>query len=309
MRLFGALALAHVPGTPGSHTTISTKSSPVAPMQTQTYSGLQTIRVSFASEHVLHVELNRPRQLNSMNTQFWSDMSTCFASIQLDPNVRAVVLSGGESRHFTAGLDLTDKEQLDTSANDVARGAVGFAVKLKTMQDAFNRIESCDRPVIVAVHGACVGGGIDLISACDIRYCTKDSTFTVKEVDIGIAADLGTLQRLPKIVGNHSIVREWALTARFFPAQEALSAGLVSRVLDTKADLIAEALKTAELIASKSPIATLGTKHLLNYSRDHSVEEGLRYTAVWNAAMINTEDVGIAVAASLAKKKPVFSKL
>ncbi|KAJ3130352.1 putative enoyl CoA hydratase [Nowakowskiella sp. JEL0407] len=177
------------------------------------------------------------------------------------------------------------------------------------MQNGFTAIEKCKFPVIAAVHGACVGGGVDLISACDIRYCTSDAIFSVKEVDLAIPADMGTLQRLPKITGNHSLVREWCFTGKTFTASDAMNVGLVSRIFESKEKMFEEAMKTAIEIGSKSPVATLGTKHLLNYSRDHTVDEGLNYTALWNSAMIHTEDVTKSIEAAKKKNLPKFSKL
>ncbi|KAL2913826.1 hypothetical protein HK105_206705 [Polyrhizophydium stewartii] len=270
----------------------------------------ETVRVTFPAEHVAHVELARTKQLNSMTTKFFNEFIEVFEAIRIDNSVRAVVVSAEtHARGFTAGLDLKESADFPKSGDDPAREAIRFLPKVQQLQRSFNVIEKCDKPVIAAVHGFCIGGGIDLIAACDIRFCSKDARFTVKEVDIGIAADLGTLQRLPKIVGNHSWVRDICYTARFVPAQEALQFGLVSRVLDDKEQLIKAALETAKLIASKSPVAVLGTKHLLNYSREHTVEEGLQYTAVWNSVMINTQDMAVAVASSLSKQPAVFAKL
>ncbi|KNC98184.1 uncharacterized protein SPPG_06587 [Spizellomyces punctatus DAOM BR117] len=274
------------------------------------YAEFQTLRITSPSEHVLHVELNRPKQMNSMNHQFWHDMRDVFRRIRADTNVRAVVISGGECRMFTAGLDLKAfGSTFTTGDEDPARKALNFLPLVHDMQESFTAIENCMRPVIVAVHGACIGGGIDLITACDIRFATKDAFFSIKEVDIGLAADIGTLQRLPKVVGNDSWVRELAFTGRNFGVAEALQFGLVSKIVENKQDLVAEAIKTATFIATKSPIAVVGTKQVLNYSRDHTTAEGLQYVGLWNAAMTNTQDIPIAIQANLAKTKPVFPKL
>lgn len=176
-------------------------------------------------------------------------------------------------------------------------------------QDSFTSIERCPKPVVAAIHGACIGGGVDLISACDVRYATKDAFFQIKEVDVGLAADVGTLQRLPRIVGGDSLVRELCYTARKLGADEALRCGLVSRLLEDKDAVVAAAVQTAELIAEKSPVAVQGTKHNLIYARDHSVPESLRYMATWNAAMLQSEDVMKAAVAAISKEKPKFKKL
>ncbi len=157
------------------------------------------------------------------------------------------------------------------------------------MQESFTAIEKCPQPVIAAVHSACIGGGVDLLCACDIRYASKDSFFSIKEVDVGLAADVGTLQRMPKIVGNEGFVRELAYTARRFDAKEAFERGFITRVLECKDATLKAALETAEVIASKSPVAVVGTKRFLVHARDHTVQEGLEYAANWNMVMLETE--------------------
>lgn len=155
--------------------------------------------------------------------------------------------------------------------------------------------------MVVAVHGLCLGAGMDIIAAADIRLCSSNAIFSIKEVDVGLAADVGSLQRLPSKVSNDSLLRELCLTARNFGSDEALSLGLVSRVIQGgRAEVTAAGLALAHVIASKSPIATLGTKHLLNYSKDHSVDEGLAYTTVWNMAMLQASDLTEAFAAWVA---------
>jgi delta(3,5)-delta(2,4)-dienoyl-CoA isomerase len=177
------------------------------------------------------------------------------------------------------------------------------------MQGAFNAIEQCNKPVIVGINGLCIGGGIDFITACDIRICSKDAVFSVREVDVGLAADLGTLQRLPRVVGNQSWVRDICLTGRNFDAKEAFENGLVSRIVNDEQSLFAECNKLAEIIASKAPLATLGTKHLLNYSQDHSISDGLQYTKVWNSVMLNSPDTLQAAMSALSRKFGTFPKL
>ncbi|CAG8553169.1 4171_t:CDS:10 [Paraglomus brasilianum] len=269
----------------------------------------ETLAVSFLAEYVISVQLNRAEKLNAFNSALWRDLKECFTVIKDDSTVRAVILSAA-GKHFTAGLDLNDFPTVDMKEDyDSARQAHRLRLIIKSMQESITVAETCDKPIITVTHGACLGAGIDLITACDIRYCSRDAYFCVKEVDISIAADLGTLQRLPKATGNDSAVRELCLTARRQVYQEAASIGLISKVLDSKEAAIAEATKTAILIASKSPVATTGTKHLLNYSRDHSVAEGLAYTLAWSQAMTNTRDIPEAIDAVLGKRKPTFSKL
>uniref|UniRef100_T1JKI9 Delta(3,5)-Delta(2,4)-dienoyl-CoA isomerase, mitochondrial n=1 Tax=Strigamia maritima TaxID=126957 RepID=T1JKI9_STRMM len=193
---------------------------------------------------------------------------------------------------------------------DIARKARFMKKLVSDYQSSFTAIENCNKPVIAAIHGACIGGGVDMVTACDIRYCTQDAWFQIKEVDIGLAADVGTLQRLPKIVGNDGLVRELSYTARKFYANEAAQIGMVNRILPSKEDLLLCAFETAILIASKSPVAVQGTKIHLNYSRDHTVQEGLDYMANWNMTHLLSEDLMKAAmaAATKANDPPIFAK-
>ncbi|KAJ3394796.1 putative enoyl CoA hydratase [Lobulomyces angularis] len=253
---------------------------------------------------ICHLILNRPKKLNSMNVKFWDEFRHFFKTLKHNKNVKVVVITGS-GKSFTAGLDLVDGPNL-AFAGDQARSALKFLDLVTEMQESFTSIEKCGKIVLVGIHG---GGGIDLITACDIRYCTNDAKFSVKEVDIGIAADVGTLQRLPKVVGNQSWVKEICLTGRYFSGEEAVTHGLCSKTFDNKEEMTKNLFLLAKTLSLKSPIALIGTKKILDYSRDHSVEDGLEMVAVWNSSMLNTEDVGVAISASMAKSKPVFSKL
>ncbi|XP_051631226.1 delta(3,5)-Delta(2,4)-dienoyl-CoA isomerase, mitochondrial-like [Manacus candei] len=273
----------------------------------------QTLRVRQEREHVLHVELNRPGKRNAINLLCWRELVECFQDISRDPSCRAVVVSGAGNA-FTSGIDLADLGGLflGIPGEDVARRAWNLRQKILEFQESFSVLEKCPKPVIAAVHGPCIGAGVDLISACDIRFCSQDASFQVKEVDIGLAADVGTLQRLPKIVGSQSLVNELAFTARRMLAPEALSCGLVSRVLPDKATLLEVALGVAVAIAARSPVAVQGTKINLVYSRDRPTPEGLQHMATWNMAMLQTEDILKSVQAAQEKKGPEevpFAKL
>lgn len=280
-------------------------------MATSAYK-FETLNVTEPSEFVYHVEINRPEKRNAMNKTFWSEMVTCFDRISTDSNCRSIVFSGA-GKIFTAGLDLQSlASEIMSGAGedaDIGRKAIHLRNIVSKFQDSFNVIEKCCKPVIVAVHGACVGGGIDLICACDIRYCTEDAWFQVKEVELGIVADLGTLQRLPKIVGNDSLVRELCYTARQMNASEASCVGLVSRILPDKDAMLKAALETAATIASKSPVAVQGTKLSLVHSRHHSVPDSLEHVLTLNQSLLQSEDVIKAATAMMNKEKPVFAKL
>ncbi|KAG0020303.1 putative enoyl CoA hydratase [Entomortierella chlamydospora] len=267
----------------------------------------ETVKVSFPVPFVAHVELNRPKKLNAINNSMWADIRSVFDTLRDDENVRAVGLSGS-GRCFTAGLDLMSLG-LPIVEDDPSRTSFKIRPFVKSLQDSLSAIELCHKPVIAAIHGPCIGGGIDITTACDIRYASKDAYFSVKEVDIGLAADVGTLQRLPKVVGNISWVRELCFTGRNFDANEALEYGFISKLFPDPAKVLSEALATAAFIAEKSPVAAQGTKHILNFSRDHTVQEGLDYTALWNSVMLTSPDLPTAAAASMQKSKPTFAKL
>ncbi|CAM9305430.1 unnamed protein product, partial [Discosporangium mesarthrocarpum] len=269
------------------------------------YNDFDTLLVSKSGRPgVLHVQLNRPNKRNAMNALFWAEFRTCFERVAEDTGVRSVVISG-VGDHLSAGLDLTDMSEMNAiikGTNDVARRAVRFRKLALSMQESFTAVERCPQPVVAAVHGSCVGAGVDMICACDIRLCSSDAVFSIAEVKVGLAADVGTLQRMPKIVGNTSLCRELAFTGRTFGADEAERMGLVSRVCQGgngadpggKSDrdmVVGVALDLAAEIALQSPVAVFGTKRNLTYSLDHGVSDGLEYAATWSGAALQTEDI------------------
>ena len=265
--------------------------------------------VSFASEYVLHIEIDRPEKLNAFNDALWQSMQKIFEAASTDPDVRVCVLSA-RGRAFTAGLDITQTSLASTMEGfDPARAAQAFRRHIVEFQAAISSIHRCAKPVICCLHGISYGLAIDIASAADIRYAAKDSVMCVKEVDIGLAADIGSLQRLPYAVGNSSWLREMALTAAPFSASTALQQGLISKICESRDECIKAGIQTATLMAAKSPVAVQTTKFLLDYSREHTVDEGLLMTAVMNSSMLQANDVTDAIAAVVQKKKPVFSKL
>lgn len=209
----------------------------------------------------------------------WLELRQVFNKLSDDPNARAVVLSGAGTRAFTTGLDVKAASEgtlaEDAGDKDGARRAKDLRNHISEFQDCISAVERCSKPVICAIHGFAFGLGIDLSVATDVRICTADTKFSVKEVDIGLAADIGTLSRLPKVVGSYGWVKEVALTARVFGAEEAMKVGYVNKVYQGKEEMVKAGVELAELMAGKSPVAVQGTKELLNYSRDHSVEEGM----------------------------------
>ncbi|KAL2132168.1 hypothetical protein VTI74DRAFT_4131 [Chaetomium olivicolor] len=276
------------------------------------YDNLSHFNVTSPTPFVAHVEISRPAKLNAFYEAMWLELRQIFRQLSSDPDVRAVVLSGAGDRAFTAGLDVTAASEggvLSTEGEDAARKAAKLRRYIDEFQGCISSVEKCEKPVICVMHGISIGLAIDISCCADIRICAKDTRFAVKEVDIGLAADIGTLARLPKVVGSQSWVKDVCLTARDFGAAEALAVGFVSQVHDSKAAALAAAIKTATFIASKSPVAVQGTKELLNHSRDHTVDDNLRYTSVWNAAALQTSDVPAALMSGLQKKKPTFEKL
>ena len=257
---------------------------------------------------IAHVELTRGSEFNTMNKAFWPEMVKIFGEIENDPLARVVVLSG-QGRHFTSGLDLNDfTSGLTATEGEPARSAEALRRTILNMQETMSVLDRCRLPVLAAIQGACIGGGIDLISACDIRYCTEDAFFCVQETNIGMTADVGTLQRLPHML-PYGILRELTYTGRRMMASEAREWGLVNKIYSDKAALLNGVKEIAQEIASKSPLTTVGNKEMLNYARDHSIQDGLNYVATWNAAMLSRADLGEAFLAKKEKRDPLFNDL
>ncbi|KAF7798218.1 hypothetical protein EIP86_009435 [Pleurotus ostreatoroseus] len=266
------------------------------------------VQVSFPEPHVALVQLSRA-PVNAFTEEFWTEYARIFDTISAEPDVRAVVLASSLPKLFSAGIDFTALGTLK-SDQDPGRHALQLRRHIKLFQDCISATERCPVPVLAAVHGVAYGLSIDIISACDVRYAAENVRFSIKEVDVGLAADIGTLARLPKIAGNHSLVHELAYTAREFGADEATRMGLVSRVVPGGRDeVLAAALETAGVIARKSPIAVVGTKRVLLHARDHTVEENLEYVTTWNSAMLQSTDLETSLKAAMAKKTPVFPPL
>lgn len=255
---------------------------------------------------IAHVQINRPDKVNAMNADFWREIIEIFQWVDDNDAVRVVVLSGA-GKHFSSGIDLMLLASVGAQlGKDVGRNATALRRKILELQASFNAVDNCRKPVLAAIQGYCIGGAIDLVSACDMRYCTVDAQFSIKEVDMGMAADVGTLQRLPRIIGD-GMMRELAYTGRSIDGHEAVRIGLANRAYDNHETLLAGVMEIAEQIAAKSPIAVRGTKEMIRYMRDHRVEDGLEYIATWNAAMLQSEDLRLAMAAHMTKQKPEFA--
>ena len=256
--------------------------------------------------HVAQVSFNRPEKANSLHMPAWYEMKFVFDELDENPEVRVIVLTG-EGKHFCAGIDLETLMDLQkyNSISCPGRRSEKLRNFILELQGTITAIEKCRKPVLAAIQKACVGGGVVIISACDMRYCTDDAYFAIKEVDLGLVADIGTLQRLPNIL-NPGIISELAYTGRKVFGEEATKIGLVNQTFSTQGKMMVRVMDLAKMIASKSPLVIRGTKEMLLYKRDHSVNESLNYMAIWNAAMLMSDDLMEAFQASLQKREAVF---
>ena len=266
---------------------------------------LETMAIEL-HEQVAEVRLNRPERSNAMNEAMWQEVRTAFAWADDTPAVRAVILSGA-GKNFCSGIDLSMLAGVENAVahRDPARRHEALRRLIIDLQDCLSAVERCRKPVLAAIHGACIGAGVDLISCCDMRFCTADTQFSVREIDLGMVADVGTLQRLPRLI-NDGMARELAYTGRLVGAEEAGRIGLVNRVCAAPEELTEAARQIATSIAGKSPLAIRGTKEMLNYGRDHSVVDGLNYVATWNAAMLMSADLAEAMHALRERRSAKF---
>ena len=264
------------------------------------------------SEHVANLILSRPDQLNTMSRDFWVELGEVTEEINMNSEVRVLIMSS-TGKHFCAGMDLTafsngvDNIPEDKKPDHARIGEAVYRVA-KELQGYISSLESIRVPVIAAIHGGCVGGAVDLVTACDIRLASDDAFFCIQEINIGMAADVGTLQRLPKIIPD-SKMREMAYTGRRMYAEEAKESGLVSDTFESHEKLLEAANNLAKEIAAKSPIAIHGLKAVMNYSRDHSVSDSLDFNALWSGAMLSQRDMTEAMTANMEKRDASFEKL
>ena len=267
------------------------------------------------ADGVGHVRLSRPDAYNSMIPEFWSELPAVIGEMSDQGRVRAIVLSS-TGKHFCAGMDLS----VFTGGNDGDGVGGGSGIKetgrqraalrhnVLHLQDAFTILERARMPVLAAIQGGCIGGAVDMVTAADCRYATADAFFCIQEINIGMTADVGTLQRMPKLVAE-GIVRELAYTGRRWTAEEAMAHGFVNGVYDDHETLLDKVLDVAGEIASKSPMAVWGTKQTMHYTRDHSVSDGLEFIANWNAAMFDTDDMAEAFGAQMERREAEFPDL
>lgn len=260
--------------------------------------------------YVAEVVLCRPEKRNAMSLRFFHEIGRAFREIDENPVVRVAIVRA-EGSVFSAGLDLKQAGPLlgdGAGGGERSPAAANEALycNIRELQDGFTRIAQCRKPVLAAVNGKCIGGGLDLIAACDIRLCSADASFSIFEAKMAIVADVGTLQRITPIVGK-GMAREMAYTGRFVAAERALACGLVNEVHADADALLAAARRMAGEIVENAPLAVQGTKLVMNYSDEHTTEEGLEYVAQWNASRLRSNDLREAVAAFVEKRKPEFT--
>lgn len=256
---------------------------------------------------IAHIRFNRPEQLNSMTLLFYLELRDAVRALDNEGGTRVLIISS-TGKHFSAGMDLSVFEQGDVLTTGSPLDREHLRDVVLALQSAFTALEGARFPVIAAVQGGCIGAGVDLASACDMRYATADSFFCIQEINIGIMADLGTLQRLPKLIPE-GIARELAYTGDRMPADRAKACGLVNEVFANQAEMMASVEEVAKRIAAHSPLAVSASKEAITFARDHSVEESLRRTADWQSAILDTKQVLECFVAKKEKREPVFPDL
>lgn len=257
---------------------------------------------------IAHIVLNRPEKANSLDNSFWVELPQILREMDHDPAVRVAILSG-EGKHFSSGMDLSAFDFIGELVKaEPGRAAFGFRKEILRLQDALNAIEEVRFPVIGIAHGACIGGAIDLLAACDVCIASADAKFAIEEVNVGMAADVGTLQRLPKMM-SPAVVKELAYSGRRFSPEEAKQWGFVTDIQPDKPSALAAGQKLAGLIAAKSPLAIAGIKKAVNYARDHSVADGLEQIATWNAGMLRPDDINRSIRALKERTEAQYANL
>jgi enoyl-CoA hydratase len=263
------------------------------------------------ADGVVHLRLNRPDKLNTMNRAFWGVLPKIVRDIDDNARARVIVISSA-GKHFSAGMDLevfAENGALAAGADtDPHVANEAFRHKVKSLQDTFSCLDAARIPVLAAIQGGCIGGAVDMTSACDIRYCTTDAFFCIQEINIAITADVGTFPRLCKLIPE-GWVRELAYTGRRLTADKAKAIGLVNEVYSDHAAMIAGVLATAREIAAKSPLAVAGSKAMINYARDHTSADALDYIALWQSGMLARAHMREAFAAQQDKRPPRFPDL
>jgi enoyl-CoA hydratase len=259
------------------------------------------------SNHIAHLVLNKPDSLNTMHPQFWRELDDTLTTIQRAGTARALVISS-TGKHFSAGMALETFSSAIQMDDTSASGRAAIFDMLTDMQATFTKLETLRIPVIAAIQGGCIGGAVDMVTACCLRYASAEAFFCIQEINIGMVADVGTLQRLPKLIPE-AVVKEYAYTGRRMPAAKALAYGLVNEVCATPEEALAAAMQCASEIAAKPPVAIWGTKQAIHYTRDHSVDDALKQMGWLQGAIWSNAQVMEAVAAMKEKRAGEFAPL
>ncbi len=257
--------------------------------------------------HIAHLVLSRPDAMNTMHPTFWRELDDIVTALHREGTARALVISS-TGKHFSAGMALETFAGAIQMDDQSPEGRAAIFDLLTDMQATFTKIETLRCPVIFAIQGGCIGGAVDMVTCGCIRYATADAFFCIQEINIGMVADVGTLQRLPKLI-PFAMVKELAYTGRRMPAAKAMACGLVNEVFDAPEAMLAAALQCAKEIASKPPIAIWGTKQAVTYARDHSVEDSLRQMGWLQGAIWSNAHVRESIAAMQAKRPGAFTPL
>lgn len=253
------------------------------------------------------VSFNRPEKANALHRAAWLEMKHIFEALDEDAAVRVIILKG-VGKHWCAGIDLELLMSIaQISTKDEARKRERIRKEILFLQECINAIEHCNKPVLAAIHNGCIGGGVDIATACDIRYCTQDAYFSIRETDLGLVADIGTLQRLPKLIPAGKAY-EMAYTARKVAGAEAERIGLVNTAFIDQEHMDQAVQQIAEQIAAKSPIVLRGIKENIRYSREHNTQDALHHVATYNAAFMLSNDLMEAFQAYLQKRAPEFKE-
>jgi len=265
-------------------------------------------------DKIAHIVMKRPEKRNSMIPEFWDELPAIIEDIDYGAKARVIVISS-TGPHFTSGLDISSigggndssDSPVDPAVSKLQR-PVAFQTMVRTMQRAFSSLEECRIPVLAAIQGGCIGGGVDLTTACDIRYATQDAFITIFEINVGMTADVGTFPRIVKLIPE-GIARELAYTGRRMPAEEAKAIGFVNQVFPDQEAMLEGVMEVARDIASKPPLAIYGCKRMITYARDHNTADGLDYVGVWNMSMLQPSEMLEAITSRAQKRAPNYVDL